>query len=129
MGSCAPCGEFGLLRPSGSRAPTASSRAGDDSAIVFGWVNAAHQVGAALAAFLGGAARDAFGSYDPVWLLLGAACALAALVSLTIRRDSAHGYRSLSPSPSPSPSGASDRDQDQAPDQAHAQVPSSKRQP
>ncbi len=104
-------------------------RAGDDSAIVFGWVNAAHQVGAALAAFLGGAARDAFGSYDPVWLLLGAACALAALVSLTIRRDSAHGYRSLSPSPSPSPSGASDRDQDRARDQAHAQVPSSKRQP
>lgn len=100
-------------------------RAGDDSAIVFGWVNAAHQVGAALAAFLGGAARDAFGSYDPVWLLLGAACALAALVSLTIRRDSAHGYRSLSPSPSPSPSGASDRAQDQA----HAQAPSSKRQP
>ncbi|MET8380621.1 MFS transporter [Streptomyces microflavus] len=60
---------------------------GDDSAIVFGWVNAAHQVGAALAAFLGGIARDAFGTYDPVWLVLGAACAVAALVSLTIRGD------------------------------------------
>ncbi|WP_328310559.1 MFS transporter [Streptomyces sp. NBC_00442] len=59
---------------------------GEDSAIVFGWVNAAHQVGAALAALLGGVARDVFGSYDPVWLVLGAACAGAALVSLLIRK-------------------------------------------
>ncbi|MEU1458037.1 MFS transporter [Streptomyces avermitilis] len=58
---------------------------GDDSAIVFGWVNAAHQIGAALAALLGGVARDTFGSYDLVWLVLGATCAGAALVSLLIR--------------------------------------------
>ncbi|WP_327122095.1 MFS transporter [Streptomyces sp. NBC_01341] len=59
---------------------------GEDSAIVFGWVNASHQIGAALAAFLGGVARDTFGSYDLVWVLLGAACAAAALLSLVIRR-------------------------------------------
>ncbi|AKZ60007.1 putative integral membrane protein [Streptomyces ambofaciens ATCC 23877] len=59
---------------------------GDDSAIVFGWTNAAHQVGAALAAFLGGVARDAFAGYDPVWTVLGAACAAAALLALTVRR-------------------------------------------
>ncbi|MCX5414974.1 MFS transporter [Streptomyces sp. NBC_00059] len=59
---------------------------GEDSAIVFGWVNASHQIGAALAAFLGGVARDTFGSYDLVWALLGAACAAAALLSLVIRR-------------------------------------------
>ncbi|MGW6454961.1 MFS transporter [Streptomyces sp. NPDC055078] len=58
---------------------------GEDSAIVFGWVNASHQIGAALAAFLGGLARDTFGSYDLVWLLLGATCAAAALLSLVIR--------------------------------------------
>lgn len=58
---------------------------GDDSAIVFGWTNAAHQIGAASASFLGGVARDTFGSYDPVWLALGAACAAAALLSLVIR--------------------------------------------
>ncbi|MEU1212076.1 MFS transporter [Streptomyces sp. NPDC005790] len=62
---------------------------GEDSAIVFGWVNASHQIGAALAAFLGGVARDAFGSYDLVWLLLGATCAAAALLSLVIRRATA----------------------------------------
>ncbi|MFJ1649458.1 MFS transporter [Streptomyces sp. NPDC088258] len=58
---------------------------GEDSAIVFGWVNASHQIGAALAALLGGVARDAFGSYDLVWPVLGASCAGAALVSLLIR--------------------------------------------
>lgn len=57
---------------------------GGDSAIVFGWTNAAHQLGAALAAFLAGTARDAFGTYDPVWLALAAACAAAALLSLAI---------------------------------------------
>ncbi|WP_407640661.1 MFS transporter [Actinacidiphila alni] len=59
---------------------------GEDSAIVFGWVLASHQVGAALVAFLGGVARDTFGSYDVVWYSSGALCAVAALMSLVIRR-------------------------------------------
>ncbi|MET8893589.1 MFS transporter [Streptomyces albogriseolus] len=59
---------------------------GDDSPIVFGWVLASHQVGAAVVAFAGGLARDAFGSYDVVWLASGALCAAAALMALVIRR-------------------------------------------
>jgi predicted MFS family arabinose efflux permease len=59
---------------------------GEDSAIVFGWVLASHQIGAALVAYLGGVARDAFGSYDVVWYSSGALCAIAALMSLVIRR-------------------------------------------
>ncbi|MYW09041.1 MFS transporter [Streptomyces sp. SID2563] len=59
---------------------------GDDSAIVFGWVLASHQVGAALVAFLGGVARDYFGTYDVVWYAAGAMCAVAALMVLVIRR-------------------------------------------
>jgi predicted MFS family arabinose efflux permease len=59
---------------------------GDDGAIVFGWVLASHQVGAALVAFLGGVARDAFGSYDVVWYSSGALCAVAALMALVIRQ-------------------------------------------
>lgn len=59
---------------------------GENSAIVFGWVLAAHQIGAALVAYLGGVARDAFGSYDVVWYTSGALCAVAALMSLVIRR-------------------------------------------
>ncbi|MFJ6796730.1 MFS transporter [Streptomyces sp. NPDC091268] len=59
---------------------------GEDSAIVFGWVLASHQVGAALVAFLGGVARDVFGSYDLVWYASGALCAMAALMAMVIRR-------------------------------------------
>ncbi|MFJ4912416.1 MFS transporter [Streptomyces sp. NPDC088726] len=64
---------------------------GEDSAIVFGWVLASHQVGAALVAFLGGVARDHFGSYDMVWYASGAMCATAALMALVIRRRPAPG--------------------------------------
>jgi predicted MFS family arabinose efflux permease len=59
---------------------------GDDSAIVFGWVLASHQVGAALVAYLGGLARDVFGTYDLVWYASGTLCAAAALMALVIRR-------------------------------------------
>ncbi|MCL8016327.1 MFS transporter [Streptomyces sp. AS02] len=64
---------------------------GDDSAIVFGWVLASHQVGAALVAFLGGVARDVFGTYDMVWYSSGALCAAATLMVLVIRRRTADG--------------------------------------
>ncbi|MER6097867.1 MFS transporter [Streptomyces sp. NPDC001728] len=59
---------------------------GEDSAIVFGWVLASHQVGAAVVAFAGGVARDVFGTYDVVWYASGALCAAAALMALVIRR-------------------------------------------
>ncbi|MCX4693430.1 MFS transporter [Streptomyces sp. NBC_01408] len=59
---------------------------GEDGAIVFGWVLASHQIGAAVVAFLGGLARDAFGSYDVVWYASGALCAMAALMAMVIRR-------------------------------------------
>ncbi|MER7836324.1 MFS transporter [Streptomyces sp. NPDC096040] len=59
---------------------------GENSAIVFGWVLASHQVGAALVAYLGGVARDVFGTYDMVWYASGALCAAAALMALVIRR-------------------------------------------
>lgn len=62
---------------------------GEDSAIVFGWVLASHQVGAAVVAFAGGVVRDVFGSYDVVWYAAGALCAAAALMSLVIRRNPA----------------------------------------
>ncbi|MFD5783369.1 MFS transporter [Streptomyces sp. NPDC126933] len=70
---------------------------GEDSAIVFGWVLASHQVGAAVVAFAGGLARDVFGSYDVVWYASGALCAAAALMALVIRRR---------PTPKPAPATA-----------------------
>ncbi|WP_405980745.1 MFS transporter [Streptomyces sp. NBC_00158] len=62
---------------------------GQDGAVVFGWVLASHQVGAALVAFLGGVARDALGSYDLVWYAAGGLCAVAALMAMVIRRRTA----------------------------------------
>lgn len=59
---------------------------GDDGAIVFGWVLASHQIGAAVVAFLGGLARDLTGSYDLVWYASGGLCAMAALMAMVIRR-------------------------------------------
>ncbi|NEB78332.1 MFS transporter [Streptomyces sp. SID14478] len=62
---------------------------GEDSAIVFGWVLASHQVGAAVVAYLGGVVRDVYGSYDVIWYASGALCAAAALMVLVIRRRAA----------------------------------------
>jgi MFS family permease len=59
---------------------------GVDGPIVFGWVFASHQVGAALAAVGAGAIRDAQGSYNLAWYLAGGLCAAAALMSGSIRR-------------------------------------------
>ncbi|MFD0164546.1 MFS transporter [Streptomyces decoyicus] len=59
---------------------------GQDSAIAFGWVLAAHQLGAGLVAFGSGVTRDALGSYDVVWMATGALCGAAAMLAVNIRR-------------------------------------------
>ncbi|MFE7184141.1 MFS transporter [Streptomyces erythrochromogenes] len=68
---------------------------GDDGAIVFGWVLASHQIGAAVVAFLGGLARDLTGSYDVVWYASGGLCAMAALMAMVIRRRPPGGAAEL----------------------------------
>ena len=54
---------------------------GEQGTIVFGWVFAAHQVGAAVAAFAAGVARDQTGSYTIAWIGGAALCVLAAAMS------------------------------------------------
>jgi predicted MFS family arabinose efflux permease len=54
--------------------------------IVFGWVFAAHQLGAAVAAIGGGVSRDVLGSYLPAFGAAGAACLLAAGAVMMVRR-------------------------------------------
>ncbi|MGA6174595.1 MFS transporter [Streptomyces sp. NPDC012600] len=58
---------------------------GEDGPIVFGWVNAAHQLGAGASAFLGATARDLFGTYDVVWVALAAGCLVAAVLAMAVR--------------------------------------------
>jgi MFS family permease len=54
--------------------------------IVFGWVFAAHQIGAAIAAFAAGVIRDQLGDYAAAWYGAGALCLVAAVLSARIRR-------------------------------------------
>ncbi len=57
-----------------------------DGTIVFGWVFTAHQIGAAIAAVLAGVIRDETGEYTLAWFSAAALCAIAAAVSLGIKR-------------------------------------------
>jgi MFS family permease len=59
---------------------------GTRGAVVFGWVFAAHQIGAALAAIGAGYVRDQSGTYTAAWIAAAALCAVAAVVSFGIRR-------------------------------------------
>src|SRR4051812_21924893 len=58
----------------------------EKASIVFGWVVAAHQVGAACAAYAAGALRTQFGSYQYAFIGAGALCVFAALIVLPIAR-------------------------------------------
>lgn len=62
---------------------------GDKAPVVFGWVFASHQVGAAVAATGAGLIRDTQGSYDFAWLGAGALCLLATVCSLLVPRHRA----------------------------------------
>ena len=59
---------------------------GENGTIVFGWVFAAHQIGAAAAAFAAGAVRDAFGEYTYAWWGGATMCVIAAVLSFAVRR-------------------------------------------
>lgn len=56
-------------------------------AIVFGWVFAAHMIGAAVAAIASGAIRDAFGDYASAWVLAGTLALAASMAALAIPRQ------------------------------------------
>jgi predicted MFS family arabinose efflux permease len=57
---------------------------GARGAVVFGWVFASHQIGAAVAATAAGLVRDGFGSYDRAWYGAGALALLGSLLSLML---------------------------------------------
>ena len=59
---------------------------GEAGTIVFGWVFAAHQIGAALASVGAGYIRDLTSDYTMAWLGAAGLCAVAALMSLGIRK-------------------------------------------
>lgn len=66
---------------------------GDRAGIVFGWVFAAHQVGAAVAASAAGFIRDYFGDYGYAWLGGAVLCAVAAVFSYIVKAPSAGAWK------------------------------------
>jgi len=53
---------------------------------VYGWVFCSHQVGAALAAWMGGLARDRFGDYGLAFFVAGTLAVAGALLALRMNR-------------------------------------------
>jgi predicted MFS family arabinose efflux permease len=62
---------------------------GEQGTIVFGWVFAAHQLGAAAAALGAGVVRDVFGTHTYAWFGGAALCVVAAVLSAGLRRPPA----------------------------------------
>jgi predicted MFS family arabinose efflux permease len=62
---------------------------GGAAPVVFGWVFASHQVGAAIMALGAGIVRDQLGAYDLAWFAGGALCVVAGVLSLLVRKRSA----------------------------------------
>lgn len=58
---------------------TAQSFGREQAPLVFGWIFAAHQLGAGVMAFAAGASRDALASYLPAFLSAGVLCLIATL--------------------------------------------------
>lgn len=53
--------------------------------MMYGWITAAHQVGAGVAAYSGGVVYKVFGSYMWAFALAGAFCLLASLFVILIK--------------------------------------------
>ncbi len=64
---------------------------GERGPLVFGWVFAGHQIGAACAAWMAGTTRTEFGSYMPALYAAGALCILAAMLILGLSRAAPRG--------------------------------------
>lgn len=61
---------------------------GERTPVVFGWVFASHQIGAAIAAAGAGWLRDQQGNYDTAFRLAAGLCVLAAVMCLSVRERS-----------------------------------------
>ena len=91
-----PVAVRGVLRPrldrdraadgEAHRRPVRPERAG----IVFGWIFAGHQLGAASAAFGAGLIRTEYSTYLPAFFVAGALCIVAAVLAISVRKSGPH---------------------------------------
>jgi len=69
--------------------------------VVFGWVFAAHMVGAGISAWTAGIIRQASGSYNLAWWSAGVLCLIAAFACWFVPREQQQTVNETSPSPAP----------------------------
>ncbi|MET0263126.1 MAG: MFS transporter [Rariglobus sp.] len=67
----------------------------EKAGIVFGWIVAAHQLGAAFATSMAGLLRTTMGSYTPSFIAAGILCVIAAMGVLPIGRNRSRGFTTL----------------------------------
>lgn len=71
----------------------------EKAGLIFGWVFAAHQAGAAVAAFGAGFTRSELSTYLPAFYTAGAACLVAALLAISIQKAGQGGTPRRRPVP------------------------------
>jgi MFS family permease len=71
----------------------------EKAGMVFGWVFAGHQIGAASAAFGAGLIRTEYSTYLPAFFTAGALCIVAALLVMTLQKSSAKATGVAAPVP------------------------------
>ncbi|HEX4411779.1 MAG TPA: MFS transporter [Xanthobacteraceae bacterium] len=69
----------------------------EKAGMVFGWIFAGHQIGAASAALTAGLIRTVYSTYLPAFFIAGALCLVAALLVMTVRKPAPR----LAASPAP----------------------------
>lgn len=67
--------------------------------LVFGWLFAGHQLGAAAAALGAGLVRDALGTYTPSFVFGGLLCLVAGVTALMLPRNSVSAFGNAAPAP------------------------------
>jgi MFS family permease len=60
----------------------------EKAGMVFGWIFAGHQIGAASAAFGAGLVRTVYSTYLPAFFVAGALCIIAAVAIISVRKSS-----------------------------------------
>lgn len=80
---------------------TANRFGPEKAGMVFGWVFAGHQIGAASAAFGAGLVRTEYDTYLPAFFVAGALCIIAAALVLMVRKSTEKDVGVATPAPSP----------------------------
>jgi predicted MFS family arabinose efflux permease len=72
---------------------TANTFGRENVGVVYGWIGAAHQLGASLAALTAGTIRTYLGDYRDAFWLSGGLCLLAATLLISTRSKGVHAER------------------------------------